>query len=245
MYMKVSQSIALIFLAGLVGLSLGGRIHAQNPANGANTSATAPPLPKDVYPESHDRLPLLKRNDLDDYGKSVYDELSVLGGNPAPLRLYSPKLAKPMAEAHHYLKYESGLGERLTEIAVLTTARELDNQYEWTQWEIHARKTGDSRSVEGDVIDVIKYEKPVTGLAEKDAAVITYGRELFGQRKVSSETFAKVLHLFGPRGTVDLTELMALYSATGAELNAFDMQLQPGQKPMLPARGASANCLNR
>jgi 4-carboxymuconolactone decarboxylase len=150
-----------------------------------------------------------------------------------------------MAEAHHYLKYESGLGERLTEIAVLTTARELDNQYEWTQWEIHARKTGDSRSVEGDVIDVIKYEKPVTGLAEKDAAVITYGRELFGQRKVSSETFAKVLHLFGPRGTVDLTELMALYSATGAELNAFDMQLQPGQKPMLPARSASANCLNR
>ena len=40
------------------------------------------------------RLPLLKRDDLDDYGKSVYDELAKLGGNPAPLRLYSPKLAK-------------------------------------------------------------------------------------------------------------------------------------------------------
>ena len=39
----------------------------------------------------------------------------------------------------------------------------------------------------------------------------------------------------GRRGTVDLVELMALYGATGAELVAFDMQLNEGQKPMLPA----------
>jgi 4-carboxymuconolactone decarboxylase len=245
--MNASKSIAAILLAGFAGMLLGGKIHAQNPASSAGSATTpaAAALPKDIYPESGNRLPLLKREDLDDYGKAVYDEMAALGGNPAPLRLYSPKLAKPMAEAHHYLKYDSGLGDRLTEIAVLTTAREQNNQYEWTQWELHGRKPGDARHVESAIIDIIKYEKPVVGLGEKETAIITYGRELFGQRKVSSETFANVLHLFGPRGTVDLTELMALYDATGVELNAFDMQLQAGQKPLLPSRSAAANCLNR
>jgi 4-carboxymuconolactone decarboxylase len=245
--MNVLKSAVAILLAVFVGILLGGRIHsihAQNAATTNSAPATEAPLPKDVYPESRDRLPLLKRDDLDDYGKSVYDELSVLGGNPAPLRLYSPKLAKAMAEAHHYLKYDSGLGDRLTEIAVLTTAREMENQFEYTQWETHGRRPGEGH-IDDNIIDIIKYEKPVRGLDEKDAAIITYGRELLGQKKVSPETFAHILHLFGPRGTVDLTELMALYVATGVELNAFDMQLRPGQKPLLPAQAATANSLNR
>jgi 4-carboxymuconolactone decarboxylase len=242
--MPASKTLALVFLAGFLGLLLGGRMHAQNPADEGITTATARPLPKDVYPDSGNRLPLLKRDDLDDYGKSVYDELAALGGNPAPIRIYSPKLAKPMAEAHRYLKYDSGLGDRLTEIAVLTTAHEMENQFEYTQWESHGRRPGSSH-IDDNIIDIIKYEKPVAGLDEKDAAVITYGRELIGQKKVSSETFAHILHLFGPRGTVDLSELMALYVATGVELNAFDMQLRPGQKPLLPPQAATANCVNR
>jgi len=242
--MSVMKIIAAIFLAGLAGLLLGERIDAQSPASSASAVAAQATLPKDVYPDSGNRLPLLKRDDLDDYGKSVYDELATLGGNPAPIRLYSPKLAKPMAEAHHYLKYDSGLGDRLTEIAVLTTAREMENQFEYTQWETHGRRPGPSH-IDDNIIDIIKYEKPVTGLDEKDAAVIAYGRELIGQKKVSSETYARILHLFGPRGTVDLSELMALYVATGVELNAFDMQLRPGQKPLLPPHAANANCVSR
>jgi len=239
------KSTVAISLAVFAGMLLGGRMHAQNPASTTNSAPSAQaPLPKDVYADSGNRLPLLKRDNLDDYGKSVYDELAKLGGNPAPLRLYSPKLAKPMAEAHHYLKYDSGLGDRLTEIAVLTTAREMENQFEYTQWETHGRRPGSSH-IDDNIIDIIKYEKPVAGLDEKDAAIITYGRELIGQKKVSPETYAHILRLFGQRGTVDLTELMALYVATGVELNAFDMQLRPGQKPLLPVHAATANCLNR
>ncbi|MGD0962502.1 MAG: hypothetical protein ABSA57_01220 [Candidatus Acidiferrales bacterium] len=242
--MEALKTIGATLLAGALGMFLGGRIHAQNPPSTTNSAPSAQgSLPRDVYPDSGNRLPLLKREDLDDYGKSVYDELAKLGGNPAPLRLYSPQLAKPMAEAHHYLKYDSGLGDRLTEIAVLTTAREMGNQFEWTQWETHGRKPGGSH-VDDNLIDIIKYGKPVTGLDEKDAAIIAFGRELVGQKKVSPETFARILHLFGPRGTVDLTELMALYVATGVELNAFDMQLRVGQKPLLPPHAATANCLN-
>jgi 4-carboxymuconolactone decarboxylase len=180
-----------------------------------------------------------KREDLDDAGKKVFDELTGpkrLAGTHPSVRLYSPRLAAGLEEVSNYLKYETGLPDPLVEIAVLTTAREMDCQYEWTQWETHGRDPQDPRHIDPATIDIIKYEKPVTGLGEKETAIITLGREMFGKRKVSSETFAQVLRLFGRRGTVDLVWLMANYSGASNELTAFDQQLLAGQKPLLPPR---------
>jgi 4-carboxymuconolactone decarboxylase len=106
----------------------------------------------------------------------------------------------------------------------------------WTIWEKHGRDLKDSRHIEPEIIDVIKYEKPVAGLGEKEALIITFGRELFGQKRVSQETFAHAVRLFGRRGTVDLVELLAQWSATCVELTAFEQQLPAGQKPLLPSR---------
>jgi hypothetical protein len=110
---------------------------------------------------------------------------------------------------------------------------------EWTQWELFGRNPADPRHIEQSTIDIIKYNKPMAGLDEKEAAIIEFGRETFGRRKVSSETFAKVLGLFGRKGTVDLLELMASYAGTAGQLTAIDEQLQPGQKPLLPPHEVS------
>jgi hypothetical protein len=190
---------------------------------------------------------------MSDADKQIFDTImsQQVGGLSArekdrpQVRMHSPGVSKGLEEAHHYLKYQSGIGDRLMTVAVLTTARELTNQFEYTQWEEHADNPKDSRHVEPQVVDVIKTCKPVTGLDERDAAVITLGREMFGARKVSSATFAKVLHLFGPRKTVDIEELMGLYGATADELVVFDQQLHPGQKPLLPANAVSCDAVAR
>jgi hypothetical protein len=222
-----------------------GYVHAQAPDRGAASKPVA--LPADIDPESGNRLPLPKREDMNAADQKIFDDimarqqtgLSSREKARPQVRMHSPGLAKGLDEAHHYLKYDTGLGDRLMTVAVLTTARELTNQFEWTQWEEHARTPKDTRYVEPDVIDAIKYCKPVTGLEPKDAAIITLGREMFGPRKVSSATFAEVLRLFGRRGTVDLEELMGLYAATADELVVFDQQLHAGQKPLLPADAKS------
>jgi len=236
--MHVSKSVGVFLLGGFMGALLGVNIHAQNSVRAADSGAAS--YPKDIYPDSRNRLPLPKRDDMDDYGKKVYDELTqtpVLPGDPVyPVRLYSPKFAEAEGEAHHYLKYETGLSGRLMEIAILVTARQMDCQYEWTQYERFGRNPSDPRHIEQSTIDIIKYNKPVVGLGEKETAIIAFGRETFGTRKVSSETFAEVLRLFGRKGTVDLLELMAQYSAVAAEITAFDQQLKPGQEPLLPVR---------
>lgn len=260
--MKLPKNFGFILLAASAGLLAGAKINAQNPAPGRIAAPVAAPLPPDVYPDSRNRLPAPKREDMDEYGKKVYDQL--MQGKPlsdgslragflpantpqASVRLYSPRYAQAISEAGHYLKYETGLSDRLMEVAILTAAYELNCQYEWTQWERFGRNPADPRHIEQSTIDIIKYNKPLTGLGEKETAVISFARELFGERKVSSETFAAVLRLFGPKGTVDLVELMGLYSVASLELTAFDEQLQVGQTPLLPARSVTvtANCVTR
>ena len=212
-----------------------GRSHAYVKVRSSAVPPPAAPLPADVYPESRNRLPLPRREDMDDYGKAVFDELTHKPELPS-VRLYDPKVAKPLAEAHRYIRYKAGLPDRLVEIAVLVTARERDCQYEWTEWEMHGRDPSDPRHIEPGIIDIIKYDKPVVGLGEKETAIINLGRGMFGEERVSPATFAEVLRLFGRRGTVDLVELMTLHTATAAELTAFDEQLPEGQKPLMPVR---------
>jgi 4-carboxymuconolactone decarboxylase len=204
-------------------------------------AASEAPLPADVDPVSRNRLPLPTRADMaNDEERKIFDEESVRASSS---RLYSPEVAKALDDAHAYEKFNTALGSRLVQIAVLVTARELDNQFEWTQWEEHGLLSGQKSLVEPAIVETIKYCKPVVGLGPKETVIIKFGRELFGpQKKVSSQTFAETLRLFGRRTTVDLVELMVLYQATGTELNAFDGQLRPGQKPLLPPRSSIPLC---
>ena len=88
--------------------------------------------------------------------------------------------------------------------------------------------------VEPGIIDVIKHRKATASLSETDATVIELGRQLWRDHKVKSETFAKLKTIFGPNKLVELVMLMGNYAGTAALLTAVDMQLHPGQKPLLP-----------
>ncbi len=234
--MTVRRNVAILFLVCVAAGLAGARIHDRNAMKTADAGAAQ--LPHDVYPDSRDRLPLPKRGDMDDYGKKVVDALPAGTQLPASvhsIRLYSP-VARSLEEADRYLNFESGLPDPVVEVAILVTAREADSQFEWTQNEPHARDPRNPHHLDPEIIDTIKYDKPVVGLGEKETAIIALGREMFGRKRVSSETFAKVLRLFGRRGTVDLVELMTNYSAAAAELIAFDQQLKEGQSPLLPPR---------
>jgi 4-carboxymuconolactone decarboxylase len=232
--MNVSSLSRMILLASLasaavVVITQAFVLQAQAPAA----------LPSDVYPDSRFRLPLPTREEMDDPGKKVFDQLaspdrvSLVGlQGPAGIRLNSPKIARILEDANVYLRRETGFGDRLTEIAIMTTAREMENQFEWAAHE----KAGLKAGVEPSLIDVIKFKKPLTGVAEKEAVTIEFGRELFAQKKVSPETFAHALRLYGKRGLVDLVSLMSQYWATSSLLTAFDMQLPEGQKPLLPVK---------
>ena len=193
-------------------------------------------LPDDVHPESGSRLPLLTREQMDEQGRAFYDAVTgpqsrTLVGlqGPSGIWLHSPELGARMRPVNQYLRFDTALDRRLTELAILVTARELDHQFEWTAHEPAALKEG----LEPAIIDVVKHRKPVDGLGTKEALIVSFGREVFGERKVRSETFARAVEAFGRRGVVDLAALMGNYAMTAVILNAVDQQLRPDQPPLL------------
>ncbi|HXL50018.1 MAG TPA: carboxymuconolactone decarboxylase family protein [Xanthobacteraceae bacterium] len=193
-------------------------------------------MPSDIDPQSGFRLPLPKRGDLDEAGKRHYDRVAAPGASiaglqgPSGIGLYSPKAAEHARALNRYLRFEAGFAPRIREIAILTTAREMDSRFEWAAHEPEALKEG----VEPRVIDVIKHRQSTSGLDETDATVIELGRQIFRDHKVTPETFAKAKALFGPNKLIELVMLMGNYAGTAALLTAVDMQLHPGQKPLLP-----------
>jgi 4-carboxymuconolactone decarboxylase len=194
-------------------------------------------LPKDVDAESLSRFPLLTRDDLDEAGRQHYDTVvgpqsrTLVGlRGPSGIWLHSPKLAGFVRAANQYLRFESALDRRLTELAILVTARELDSQFEWAAHEPAALKEG----LEPKIIDVVKRRRPVTGLGKKEALIVGFGRELFRTRKLRSRTFSRAVDVFGRRGVLELAALMGNYAGTALILAVVDQQLHPEQTPLLP-----------
>jgi 4-carboxymuconolactone decarboxylase len=193
--------------------------------------------PGDIDPQSGNRLPLPRREDLDEPARRIYDQVVDPNGGtirglrgPSGIHLHSPKLAVLMRPLNNYLRNGTGFSGRVREVAILAAARATDSQFEWAAHEVIARKEG----VPDAAIDAIKHRKPTRGLEENDALVIDLCRASFERRRVPAELYARALATFGEAQIVDLVVLMGYYVMTAGLLAAFDMQLYPGQEPSLP-----------
>jgi 4-carboxymuconolactone decarboxylase len=201
-------------------------VAAASGQSGKQTSAPArsATLPADIYPDSLNRLPVVKREQMDENGKQVYDHVAGGAGKiasptgPASIELYSPGAAEPLRRLNEYLRRPGNLlGNSITELAILVAAREGDSQYVWSAHEPAALKAG----IAQPVIDVVKYNRDVSGLGEKETVVIRLGRQLLREHKLDSGTFAKAVELFGKQGTVELVTLMGDYTLNGLLLDAL------------------------
>jgi 4-carboxymuconolactone decarboxylase len=191
-------------------------------------------MPSDIDPQSGFRLPLPKREDLDEIGKRAFDRASTPGKTivglrgPSGIHLYSPQTVDAHQVMNQYLRFKV-FDAKTREIAILTVAREMDSQFEWAAHEPEALKEGVSQQI----IDIIKYRKSTQGLDETHAAIIEFGRQIFRDHKVTSAAFARVKAMLPPNKLVELVLLMGNYAGTAALLCAFDMQVPEG-KPLLP-----------
>ncbi len=204
----------------------------------AATAATSAALPKDIDPQSLSRLPIVKRDDLDEDGKRIYDMLAggpgktAIATGPAAISLYSPKVAEAIQMLNQYLRFHGVLKPRDYEVAILVAAREFDQQYEWSGHEMGAR----AAKVPQQVIDTIKYNKDAVGLSDRDTLLITFARDSFHQHRISSELYAKTVAVFGKQGTLELATIIGDYAMAAIMLNATDQHLPPGRPELLPAK---------
>jgi alkylhydroperoxidase family enzyme len=183
-------------------------------------------LPRDVYPDSRNRLPLPKREELDDVQKKAYDEAFAKTKSLEGLR---GEAGIVLHGSSGEIRFESPAGRRLTEMAILVGARNSEQNFEWSLHVGEALRQG----VEREIIDIIRLKKPVTGLGEKETAIITLGREMAEQHRVAPATFANALKVLGKAELVDLAVTLAT-RANETPLIWVDQHMPVGFQPVAP-----------
>ena len=193
-------------------------------------------MTSEIHPDSGCRLPLVRREDLDEAGQKVFDHHIAPGSDslaglqgPGGVRLHSPKLSALLRPVSKYLRFDTGLSTAEREIAIMVTAREMDSRFEWAAHEPEALRQGVSQAT----IDIIKFRRPTTGLKENEKIIIDLGREAMVDHKVTSDTYQRAIKVFGAKKLVDLMGLIGNYMATATLLCVFDNQ-PPPDAPVLP-----------
>ena len=189
-------------------------------------------LPADLDPQSRARLPYLKSSDVDAKGKKVVDTFGKGGTVTGPLAFatYNPAVGQALLDLHDAAVTGGTLDAHTRELAILVACRATNYNLEWNGHEASGLKAG----IDAKVIDVVRFNRPLSGLNEEDAAVIHFGRQLLNDKKVDSATFAKIVELWGKRGAMDMVAAMNTYAVSGFFAIAVDEHSAEG-KPELPA----------
>ena len=216
---------------------------AQTAEHKLQGTQTSDKIPDDIHMDSLARLPQVQRDDLDAEGQAAFDtyvrpgtgyETGLRG--PVGMWMHSPALAQAVFGVRQHVRYGTTKDQRLTELIILSTAREINNQYEWSAHEPLAQAAG----VEQEIIELIKYRRDldpppaIDGFGETEATLVQFTRELVSEDKVRTPTFARAIELFGDEGVVDIVGLIGYYNFVAMTLRAFDVQRPEGTELLLP-----------
>jgi 4-carboxymuconolactone decarboxylase len=176
----------------------------------------------------------LKKSDMDAKGQKIFETLPGAGKDdilrgPLAFAAYNPAVAQALFDLHNAAVPGGTLDPYTRELAILVACRATNYNLEWNGHESSGLKAG----IDAKLIDVVRYNRPLAGLNEKDATVIRFGRQLFHDKKVDSATFAKAVEFWGKRGAMDMVAVMTTYAVSGYFAIAVD-ERSPEGKPELP-----------
>lgn len=167
-----------------------------------------------------DRLPPVPPAQWTPEQQACVDEI-VRGPRGALISPFVPLLRSPELTQHaqrmgEYLRYRSALGQRLSELAILLTAKTWSQPVEWA---IHA-PIAEREGVAASTVRAIAQGRPPEGLPADEQVVHDFHRELMTDREVTDGTWARAIETFGERGTVDLLGIFGYYSFLAIVMNA-------------------------
>lgn len=129
--------------------------------------------------------------------------------------MHSPQVMSQARAMGDYLRYKSAVGTTLSELAILVTAREWSQDYEWTVHYPIALKAG----IKADIADAVGDGRRPSGMSDDEEIVYEFTTELLRTKRVSDRTFARADKRFGKQGVVDLTGIAGYYTLLAMELN--------------------------
>ena len=169
------------------------------------------------------RLKTIENNDMTERQRQIYDEIvsgprgQVRG--PLNIWLYRPELADRAQRLGQYCRYDTSLEPRLSELAILTTARIWDAEFEWQAHVPHALAGG----VDSSIIDALSADQTPSFVSKDEEIVYRITREINITRQLSDDTYNQVVKILGVEATVDLIGLLGYYALISMTIKAFDI----------------------
>jgi 4-carboxymuconolactone decarboxylase len=179
------------------------------------------------------RLPeVLDRNALPEDKRHIHDYLKETRGAvrlPFSAVLNNAELTYRVAHLGSFIRFDSVLPDKVRELAILATAREVDARFEWAGHVRIAKEAG----VTDEQLDAIASRKAPAGFSEEDALPVNIALELRRKNALSDASFKAAQAKYGDAGVIELIATVGYYSLMGCLLNG--LQIEPAaDAPQLP-----------
>ena len=144
---------------------------------------------------------------------------SVTPRGPFAVWMHAPKFGELAQMLGAHCRYETALPARLSEFAILCTARLWRAQYEWFAHAPMAEKGG----VKPKTIDDLRLGRKPKSAPKDERAIYDFVQELYKTRRVADRTYKRVQSALGDAATVELVGILGYYSLISMTLNVFRM----------------------
>ena len=169
------------------------------------------------------RLSLPAYENLTTDQKRVYDDIAAgpRGSVRGPLAVWlnRPELADAAQSLGRYCRYDCSLPKKLRELAILTTARIWDAEFEWAAHVNHAREAGLSE----EIIHALRNDLDVPLTPGAETVVFDVTHRLNTTRALPNALYAKAIDILGRDQFVDLIGLLGYYSLISMTIKAFEI----------------------
>ena len=145
-------------------------------------------------------------------------------GGPFQLLIRAPEICEHAAKLGEHLRWGTSLPDRLSELAIITTACFWRAQYEWYAHAPLAEKAGVSPAA----IEAIRLGETPNFAQRDEALVHQICTELFEKRRLSDASFAEAIATIGETGLVEVIGIIGYYTLIGNTLNVFQVAVPEG-----------------
>jgi 4-carboxymuconolactone decarboxylase len=146
---------------------------------------------------------------------------------PFAIWMHAPEYGLLAQSLGAYCRFKTSLPPRLSEFAILATARQWRAQYEWQAHAPLAEKAG----VAPETIRALQTGRRPARAPADERAIYDFVVELYRTKRVSDRTYRQVHKHLGTQGTVELVGILGYYALISMTLNVFRAATDPN-KPL-------------
>ncbi|MGH8660139.1 MAG: carboxymuconolactone decarboxylase family protein [Burkholderiales bacterium] len=169
------------------------------------------------------RVPLLDENAGADVAAAVAKIRGKRGGrllNFYRALLHSPALASAWLDFNNAVRYETGLDERVRELAIMRVAVLNGADY---VLRIHQERYAEAAGVTPAEVEALRDWRKSGSFGPEDAALLAYVDAMTRDVEVPDAVFREMGARFSKRAAVELTVLIAAYNMHTRVLRALDI----------------------